>query len=646
MERIRELFKRGESGKIWLRTSLALAVIAALTFGVLALTGSDHASAHVSPDPCSSAQGAIGVIEFEPGFEPVEPVKVGQTLHYRFGVKNPISVPTPGCDAFNVHVHAKLPGQAVFHEVCQVAVDAVPDTDPLIVLPADDVAVFCPHTHVAGFDDYVVTEADQVAENLTAGVKVKGSRHNQTNNCIDPSPEDATTTSPCFGGESSRPTGFHFPDVSVEKTGPKISLGEPAVFTITVAAVGKGDSLGVTLTDQLPKGGFASGDDAADAGCDGPVAPGGKLTCEFGTMSPGESRTVTVTVPTTEDNCPFISNTARVTAVQDDNPANNSSTRIIPINRCPITNPPITKCTLPDVGVCIDLFGENNKPHLANLWLCNTGAGTCVNKAHGVEEVNFYLDLLGPVNSRDPKCYGFPNFLPLETCDRQTIGAFEFEIRYDSKLLSVSVEPGSLWPTVTTPAGDVVLDPRVTCTTISTQNAIQFGCNVKGKELVINGPGTLAVVHVRATSDVYSMIIPSQLNGIVTQLINQDCNLADTQGHPIKLAGQTEPGVGPAVCDDAAVTIRYLEGDLHADCVIDIHDQQQISFRWGSQLGQLLYNSRFDLEPSAPKLGDGDIDTKDIQTVFGRHDSTCKLPHPEQPAIDPKAKVGPPINGD
>ena len=128
------------------------------------------------------------------------------------------------------------------------------------------------------------------------------------------------------------------------------------------------------------------------------------------------------------------------------------------------------------------------------------------------------------------------------------------------------------------------------------------------------------------------MLIANQQNGIATQLINQGCQLADLQGHPITTA----------VCGDTAVTIRYLEGDVHADCIVDVLDQQQIAFRWGARLGNLLYNSRMDLEPSQPKKGDGDIDAKDLQFVYGRHNgvnpSTCKDPHPAQDPVDPKAK--------
>ena len=91
---------------------------------------------------------------------------------------------------------------------------------------------------------------------------------------------------------------------------------------------------------------------------------------------------------------------------------------------------------------------------------------------------------------------------------------------------------------------------------------------------------------------------------------------------------------------------------MHNDCVIDVQDQQQIAFRWGAQLGHLLYDIRYDLEPSFPKA-DGDIDAKDVQFVYGRHwntaasnisTSTCKIPHPDQDPVDPQVKVGPPVN--
>jgi subtilisin-like proprotein convertase family protein len=284
------------------------------------------------------------------------------------------------------------------------------------------------------------------------------------------------------------------------------------------------------------------------------------------------------------------------------------------------------------------LFVDTNtnitkSPALQNLWLCNqlNGAGAAGLPPSSVcNDGEVSIDLGGRISGRDPKCTGFPNFLPPEECDFQTIGSFEFEVRYDSKYLNLEVEPGSIWPR--DKSGELISE--IECAETRTENSIWFRCNVKGKGVEITGPGGLAVIHARPTADDFSILIASQLNGIVTQLINQDCQLADLQGHPIEVTGE--------VCNDGAITIRYLEGDHHADCTVDVRDQQQIAFRWGASEGQLLYNSRFDIEPSYPKLGDGDIDGKDIQMTYGRHGSTCVEPHPEQPPIDPKSKENDP----
>jgi hypothetical protein len=246
------------------------------------------------------------------------------------------------------------------------------------------------------------------------------------------------------------------------------------------------------------------------------------------------------------------------------------------------------------------------RPDLANLWLCQPVASCAVPSANiGETDFNIYLDQ--PVTSNSPKG------------EAQTIGSFEFEVRYDAKLVNVTVSAGPLLADA---------DVNLSCAPTSGQGFVQFRCNIKGKggERIV-GPGVLAIEHVTATADVYSMLIPNQENGIATQLINQGCQLSDLQGHPIVTT----------LCSDADVTIRYLEGDLNADCAVNVQDQQQIAFRWGSRVGNLLYNSRYDLEPAAPKKGDGDIDAKDLQVVFGRHFSTCDHPWPAQLPVNPKA---------
>lgn len=76
-----------------------------------------------------------------------------------------------------------------------------------------------------------------------------------------------------------------------------------------------------------------------------------------------------------------------------------------------------------------------------------------------------------------------------------------------------------------------------------------------------------------------------------------------------------------------------LEGDIHKDCIVDVLDQQQIGFRWGTRSGHPPYALPFDLAGSpAP---DGQIDSLDLQYVYGRHGSTCASPSvpPPAPAI-------------
>jgi hypothetical protein len=291
-------------------------------------------------------------------------------------------------------------------------------------------------------------------------------------------------------------------------------------------------------------------------------------------------------------------------------------------------------------------------PSLANLWLCNTGAPACANKAGGVEEVNLDVTLTSAVTSLDPKCVApatataTPTTSPTRTttqtstatrtatttstptrtatptptatpCPAQAIGAFEFDLRYDPKTVSVNPQPGALF-------GSEL------CGTTPGEGTLHFRCPASGTLLGgLTGPGVLAVLRIRATEDDYSILIAGQENGIVTDLVLQSCRLIDIRNNLIK----------SNVCGNATVTARYLEGDVRADCTVDVIDQQQLAFRWGARLGSLLYVPRFDLDPSG--FPDGDIDVLDLQFVFGRHGSTCQDPHPAQPPVDPRAGLTP-----
>ena len=138
----------------------------------------------------------------------------------------------------------------------------------------------------------------------------------------------------------------------------------------------------------------------------------------------------------------------------------------------------------------------------------------------------------------------------------------------------------------------------------------------------------------------YLRLTPGQDNGVFGMLLDENCELADVLGDPLRIAtGDLAPGVLPGglieVCSDMGITIRILEADLNLDCVVDVLDAQDEAFRYGAVFGNILYDPWYDLEPW---MKDYDIDIKDLQKVFGRLGSTCDNPIPPQdplPIPDP-----------
>jgi hypothetical protein len=216
----------------------------------------------------------------------------------------------------------------------------------------------------------------------------------------------------------------------------------------------------------------------------------------------------------------------------------------------------------------------------------------------------------GPIASISPKG------------ELQTLAAFEFEVRFDSTKVCVNLIPSA----------EVTGNVNFICTvqdkdSSTLEGIARIGCVSTGKGHSLVGL-TLATIQVRPQPELFSQIRPNQDNGNVVQILNQGCELADEQGHAIPIFS----------CEDADITFRYLEGDVDGpDCDVDVLDAQQLAFRWGVQKGSLLFNSFMDLEPSGQVKGDGDIDIKDIQFVFGRLGSTCTAPWPAQLPVNPKA---------
>jgi uncharacterized repeat protein (TIGR01451 family)/fimbrial isopeptide formation D2 family protein len=118
------------------------------------------------------------------------------------------------------------------------------------------------------------------------------------------------------------------PDVTVAKTpdGGTVTAGDPATFTIVVTNLGPGAATGVTLTDNLPAGytWTLGGADAADCSINTVPNPD-VLSCNFGTLADDETRTITLSAPTTGGNCNVIPNTAVVDATNEPESANGNN---------------------------------------------------------------------------------------------------------------------------------------------------------------------------------------------------------------------------------------------------------------------------------------------------------------------------------
>ncbi|MEX1254377.1 MAG: hypothetical protein WEE64_08545, partial [Dehalococcoidia bacterium] len=239
-------------------------------------------------------------------------------------------------------------------------------------------------------------------------------------------------------------------------------------------------------------------------------------------------------------------------------------------------------------------------PTLQNLFLTAQGAklppSTC---AASTNVQSFTHTLSNAPTTADPKD---PSLI-------QQIGGFEMDVLFDEDLICVNLAAGAYF--TNTAGGTCFIDDKDDG--LQPDGLARIGCVVLGKPTSVSSSLELAVITVRPQPELYSLITADQDNGVIVQVLNSGCNLADMQGHPIKKIG----------CDDSELTIRYLEGDVNGDCAVNVRDEQLLAFRWGAKIGSLLYNDRFDLEPSGQINSDGDIDIKDVQFVYGRHGSIC-----------------------
>ncbi len=254
-------------------------------------------------------------------------------------------------------------------------------------------------------------------------------------------------------------------------------------------------------------------------------------------------------------------------------------------------------------------------PALQNVFLTRQGSKVPpVDCLSGTNIGSLSEELSQAVVSPDPK--GVTGF--------QVLAAFEFEVLYDNKKVCVDLTTGADWQ-----AAGAICIIQDSASKPQLEGVARIGCVTVGKAAEvdrIDNLASLATVDVYPQPEIYSPMKPNQENGNVVQINNVNCDLGDEQGEAIPIFA----------CDDADITFRYLEGDVEPDCSVDALDAQAISFRWGVEKGSLIYKDFMNLEPSGTQ-SDADIDINDLQFVFGRFGSTCAVPHPPQPPVNPKA---------
>ncbi len=236
------------------------------------------------------------------------------------------------------------------------------------------------------------------------------------------------------------------------------------------------------------------------------------------------------------------------------------------------------------------------------------------------------------------------------------LGAAEFQVKFDDKIFQSPTFDCTVTPTDSPAILGSTGRPVMLQVSVITENWVQFGCVTKDPANDGNpatncppantlpdgtcpGPSianasVLGTLTLTVQNDLLSRMRPAKENGVVSNLLDENCEKADTLGQPFNEGLDANgflkaPSGGLSQdCKDAALTVRMLEGDINLDCKVDIADDQSEAFRYGQFFGQLAYNRFFDLEP--PISPDFDIDIKDLQTVFGRNGSTCAAPIPAQ----------------
>jgi uncharacterized repeat protein (TIGR01451 family) len=264
--------------------------------------------------------------------------------------------------------------------------DTLPNGEKMWLVSGEDAEACSPSSPIAGGMELVCTFgtlAPGAERNITLTVDGVALANNEQcgaklNTATVTADGEAASN---LGNNTAGPVTIQIncPDVLVTKTASveTVAAGEDAVFDITVTNLGPGIASNVTLSDSLPNGGTVGGDDAEDCAIEVD-----ELTCNFGDLEPDETRSVTLTIPTTEADCPVVENTATVTADNEDKASleNNESSASIDVT-CPGTPTP-TSTTVSEVSPTIQ---PPATPTLVSDVLGpNTGTGSGIGSGAGL----------------------------------------------------------------------------------------------------------------------------------------------------------------------------------------------------------------------------------------------------------------------
>ena len=123
------------------------------------------------------------------------------------------------------------------------------------------------------------------------------------------------------------------PALTLAKTAdkPSVAAGQPIGFTVTVTnGANAGTAKAVKISDDLPAGtGVTWSIDPASPDANKCAIAAGKLTCDFGDLVAGASRSVHVTSPTTTASCKRYDNTAKLTSTNGSAPDASASTQVV-----------------------------------------------------------------------------------------------------------------------------------------------------------------------------------------------------------------------------------------------------------------------------------------------------------------------------